>query len=402
MTRKGSFIALAVALAAALLPLRGAVAQDAALEVRLGAGLGRTVPAFTARPFAPEIDGVPTVQIHSGDVVTLDCCAILLPDGTDPSAWRDANQVASGAPYAPIVADPDGDVPGFSAAVKVSTFAFSPSRFDCGPPEDPCDFDINGDDVLNAGDSGPMSVRLTGNPNSTATVVPQIPREGADLVIEIVPANAATTTQAQLDEARSEMRAADRARALELMEELNKVNRVEEDGHWVYEVFAGYDEGPISLMAFFPQQLRVPRGSVVRYSFEHAISEPHTTTFPAGKAGKVSDRSFFPACDPDGTGDGPDTPGEFGESGPECPGDSEFEFDLARRMTAEIGDGTFPAPRRSYENSGLRGELLPTDIEGLAGGTEPWDVLFNKSSRKAYGYICVFHGHFMGGSVKVR
>jgi plastocyanin len=302
------------------------------------------------------------------------------------------------------VADPDADVAGLNAPSTINAGAFSPSQFDCGATAaDPCDFDANGDQMLNTGDTGAMFVRVSGTPNSTITAVPQIPRDDADLIIEIVNQNAATTTQAQIDEARSTLRAADRARALELLESLNEVTRTEEDGHWVYEVHAGYDEGPISLLAFMPANLRVPRGSVVRYSFSNAIAEPHTASFPLKKGIKAGEQGFVPACDPDGDGPGPDKRAEFSETGPPCAEGETFELDLGRRMTAEIGDGIFPAPKKGYESSGLRAELLPTNIEGLEGGTAPWDLQFNKrSSDGAFKYLCVFHGTFMGGRIRVR
>ena len=406
MRKPLSVVAAALALIATLVPTSSVSAQTTPISVQISAGLGREVPGFTARPMVPVIDGIPTVQVHSGDVIRVKGAVILLPEGQDPEAWRQDVATDPGDPWALFWADPDADLPGVNAPSHLNARSFSPTNFDCGfTADDPCEFDGSNKDLdtgpINSGDQGEWYVRISGQPNNTFYAVAQIPYGSVtDFRIQIVNPNAETTTQVQLDEAKKTFRAQDRATALSLMESLNTVTKYEEDGRMVYEVYAGYDEGPVSLLAYFPQKVRIPRGATVRYRFDRATLEPHTATFPFKAGVKAARTSFVPACDPDGSGEGPDTQANFSEEGPPCPEGDQFELDLAKRLTAQIGDGVYPgAPR--YESSGLRGAIVPEGVEDLAGGTDAWDVLFNKRS-DGFRYVCALHGGFMNGTVKVR
>src|SRR5688572_8027090 len=155
MHKRLSLAAAALALAVSLVPT-AATAQTDPLKVQVGAGIGRDVHGFTARPMVAEIDGIPTVQIHSGDTLQFLSPVILLPEGQDPDTWREQVATTPGDPWALIYADPDADLPGVNAPVHLNPRSFGPTNFDCGfAAEDPCTFDgTNADPDTGAVNSG--------------------------------------------------------------------------------------------------------------------------------------------------------------------------------------------------------------------------------------------------------
>ena len=385
-------------------------AQEGPLTVQVGAGLGRRVPGFTARAMAPHVDGVATVKVHSGDVVHIVGGMVFIPQGQTPESWADAVTSDPDDPYFPFKADPDPDLPGVQAPTFLNPTLFGPSDFSgCGATADnPCEYDGTNPDPfagsLNTGDMGEFYIRFTAQPNSEIWSTQPIDwPEESNLLFQVVPNGEEATTQEDVNSARKALKAQDRETALGLLPGLNEVNRHREDGKLVYDVWAGYDEGPILMFAFFPQNLTIPKGATVRYRFDHLNGEIHTATLPFEAGRKVVRNAFVPSCDPDGDGPGPDELANFDEEGPPCPELDQFEFDLGRRLTKRLGDGRFPGGPKTYESSGLEGPWAPTGVPGLQGGSDPWDLKFTKKSDdKGYRYICAVHGAFMSGRVRVR
>src|SRR5688572_28139795 len=156
MQKRLSLVAAALALAASLVPTTAATAQTEPLTVQISAGIGPDIHGFTARPMVPEIDGIPTVNIHSGDTLHFVSPVILLPEGQDPDTWRQQVATTPGDPWALFYPDPDADLPGVNAPVHLNPRAFGPTNLDCGfTVDDPCTFDgTNADPDTGAVNSG--------------------------------------------------------------------------------------------------------------------------------------------------------------------------------------------------------------------------------------------------------
>ena len=409
MSKKLSVGALALALVAALVPSGPVNAQTEPLKIKVGAGLGREVPGFTTRIFAPEVEGIPTITVARETVVRFTGQVILLPTGETPESWREAVASQPDDPFFVLRTDPDADLPGVNAPVGVNTLTFMPTDRACGTETTPCEFDGSGTDpiadVLNTGDESRRTyVRITAQHNATVWAVQPIPYldEAASLRIQVANPNDMATTQAAIDEARAELRDEDIQLAKDTMAELSQPSSSVEDGVTVHNVHVGGDEGPVALFTFLPHTIDVNEGDKVRFLFDTSVNEPHTATFPFKAGAKVTRTSFVPACDPDGDGDGPDEQPDFSGEGPPCPEEDQIEFDLRKKLTAQIGDGRFPAENKAYESSGMRWTQLPEGIDGLAGGTDPWDVQMTARNTDGFRYLCAFHGGFMSGLIKVR
>ncbi|HWL65845.1 MAG TPA: hypothetical protein VNP73_07715 [Actinomycetota bacterium] len=402
-------VAGAVALAASVVVAPSAQAQNV-IDVQMSRPLGKGLrDAFSVRPGAPIVDGVPTIEVARDGIVHLvDSPAILLPEGMAAMDWVDQYARGSDAPWAPIVADPDGDLPGLNAPSRLNIPAFDPTVEECGASAaDPCVFDGSNPDpiegVMSSGDIvSEFFVQITAQPNATIDVIPLVlaSDELVSLRIRVIAQEGEATTQAELDGAAQDVRAQERATALEIKKEINSVSRTREGDHWVYDAFGGYDTETIILFGFYPRKLQIKKGDRVVWHFPLAL-EAHTASFPFKKGLKAGNRGFAFACDPDGSGEGPDTPPGRSEEDPCNPG--EPELDLSRKITAQAGDGQFPGGSNKYENSGLKAGWLPTDIDGVKGGTEDWALAFNaRSSDKGFKYICIFHGRGMTGKVIVK
>lgn len=397
---------LAVALAAGLIAgMLTAVPAHAAvtLTVKAGGEFGKNEPAFTARMMAPDVDGVPTIQVHTDDVIHFLGTPVLLGRDQEPTAWWTQYGTGIDAYYGAIASDPDGDGQGVDAPTKFNLRIFSSTLDNCGDSEaNACSFDPGNDPmtVMNPGDEvDGYFVKVAAQPNTTFYAVNLPAASHTFLRIDVLPGNQEGTTQDQLDDAAKTLLAKDKRTYNRLADKLSKPTFTRRGGHRVYDAYAGYDTATIRILRMFPERLDVHKGDSVKWHF-HLVGEQHTASFPFKKADEVANSGFVPECDPDGQdGDGPDTPPDFQNPEAPCPEGSEPEFDLTRDLTAEHGDGVFPA---GFETSGLRGAVIPT-AEGIAGGTAPWTLKFAKASPdKGFKYLCALHGRFMSGSVEVN
>lgn len=397
-------VALAVGLVGAMLVVGPVRAGTQTLTVKTGGDFGENIPAGTARMMAPDVDGVPTVQIHTNDVIHFIGNAVLLPQGQEPISWWAQQGAGLDSPYGLVLSDPDGDGPGIDAPNKFNVPAFSSNLDNCGDSEtNPCSFDGSNSDpvagVMNPGDEvDGYFVKITAQPNDVIYATNLPPSSHTFLKIEVVANGQDTTTQAALDSAEQGLLTKDEATYHRIVKRLSKPTFTRRRGHRVYDAYAGYDTATVRIVRMLPEKLHLRRGDSVKWRF-HLVGEIHTATMPFKKGDEIANNGFVPECDPDGqSGDGPDTEPDFQNEAAPCPEGSEPEFDLIRKLSAEQGDGVFPG---GLESSGVRGETVPSG-PGLAGGTDPWSVRFPESSSdEGNRYLCAIHGRFMSGWIYV-
>ena len=389
-------------------PIVGAGAQTTAdYTIKMGFGVPH---GFSARPLAPVVNGVHTINVAMDAVIDLFGGGVILPEGTGPLEWHSENTNEVDAPFGLIASDPDADLEEpfpSDAPYKVNIAGIdTPTDATCGATaDDPCD--IDGATLFNGGDrfasaEGHFYVRVTGNPGTTLWVTSPF---GVSRLVALKIKVVATgvDTQAFIDTAAEAIKALERDEAAALHAKLSKSTTTHRtsSGRVIHDAFAGYDTDTFALLDFYPTKLVIQRGDKVRWHFGNLSLEQHGLAFPLNAAKNIaSNGSFIPVCDPDSDGEGPDTFTVDFETFT-CP-EGELEVDLGRGLTAESGDGKFPGGPQAVENSGFRGRNIPS-APGLAGGTDPWDLTFTKTSNDTgYKYICTFHGGFMNAFVVVR
>ena len=392
-------------------PIVGAGAQttaDYTIEMSFEVPRG-----FSIRTLAPLNHGVPTLNVAKDAVIDLFGGATLLPEGTGPLEWHSENAQEVDAPYGLILSDPDADLE--EPFVTDAPYKFNlpgidtPSNATCGGTVDnPCDFD--GSSLLHGGNrftgapgdpEGHFYVRITANPSSTLWATsPFNANKLSTLKINVVATGA--DTQTEVDDAAVAIRALEADAASALHNKLSKASTSHMvNGKRVWDAYAGYDSDTFALFDFYPTKLKIQQGDKVRWHFSTLSIEMHSLAFPLTSAKEIASNAFVPVCDPDDdAGEGPDTFTVDFETF-SCPSGT-LEFDLTRTFTEESGDGRFPGGAQKVENSGLRGENIPS-APGLAGGKDPWNLTFTKTTDSTgYKYICTFHGGFMNAYVIVR
>jgi plastocyanin len=376
--------------------------------------MGFGVPhGFSTRVLAPIDHGVPTLNVAMDDVIDLVGGTTLLPEGTGPIEWHSDNTQELDSPFGLLLSDPDADLQEpfpSDAPYKLNVAGLDiPTDATCGATADaPCE--IDGSSLFSGGNrfegpgaaDGHFFVQMTASPGTTlwATSAFSVNRLSA-LKINVVATG--VDTQAFVDEAAAAIRARERDAASALHAKLSKASTSHKvGGKRVWDAYAGYDTDTFALLDFYPTRLVIKKGDKVRWHFSNLTVEQHGIAYPLSAAKDiVSNEAFIPVCDPDGdSGEGPDTFTVDFETFT-CPS-GELELDMGRGLTAESGDGKYPGGAQNIENSGFRGPNIPS-APGLAGGTDPWDLTFTKtSSDRGFKYICTFHGGFMNAFVVVR
>jgi hypothetical protein len=407
MRNRRKLAALAVlGLIAGLLAPSARAGLPAALTVRVGADVPK---GFSSRVYAPPIDGVPTIQIHQGDTVNLLGGMGLLPVGTGPYEFYAENGGGIDRPISFFWSDPDPDLEDpfpSEAAVKFNDAFFL--DIGCGGDAgSPCSFDASGPDFFNPGDREPYGgntfVEINADPNDTIWAIGgYAPNKDNILRIQIVPGGDDVTTQTELDDAYDRLLARDIDEARSIHAALiEKATSHRVGNRRVWDAYVGYDTDVLALFAMYPKRIRLNKGDTVRFHFDQLNVEFHSAVFPLNTGLEIAANGFLPVCDPDG--DGGTAPDNFTvdfETFTCEAGTGNLEVDLTRPMTAEHGNGTFNGS--DHENSGLRGQNVPS-VPGVAGGGDPWDLKFGKESNaKGFKYICGFHGAEMKGFVVVK
>lgn len=349
------------------------------------------VPAFSARIYPGSI------KVQRGDTIHFSDNVTLLPQGDYPQDFIPENVWRLDGRYGVIVDDPDEG----PEARK-----FGPeTQDDCGSQANPCEWGLNSDPIFPAfpedGPDADYSIWVTVDA-VPGTVLWGTTLPGSDVNtnvrVEVVAPNEAASTQAELDARAAQLMRKDYEDALALHNKMSakRTSHVNAQGQKVFDIFVGAAAGPIEFLASYPKKISVPRGARVMYHFQYE-SEIHTATFGGGE---ILQNGFMPVCDPDGDdGTAADTEPNFGPDGPPCEPPAELEFDLDPRILYETGDNRHTG-RSDFENSGLKAPTFPEETEFDA---DPWTVRMTKSSNaKGFKYICIVHGGFMGGRVRVR
>lgn len=343
-----------------------------------------------------------TLTVHKGDVLHFTSegfhTATLLPKNVGADDWIDNNASQPTQPYSLAVADPDDG----TSPVKIdfNTAVFLPSQFTCGgASQGPCTYD--GSAPLNSG------VPLQGNLDFSATVdanpgdffyVICLVHHHMRMKVNVVPDSQATTTQTDIDSAKSAGISQDMDEAAALANKLNARQSSHSigGGKKVWDVFNGFDTNDFSLYAQFPSKVTIHKGDKVRWHFAQLVSEVHSTVFPASQADEWANSVGNPPyCDPDKTtsGDGPQ-PGAPATS-------TDFPFCSGGPVQIEL-----PFPDANAYGTGNGKVSSKTDVEGspIEGpeglGTAPYTLSFPVPG--VYSYACGIHGSLMRGTVVVK
>lgn len=350
------------------------------------------VPAFSGRIYPGSI------KVQLGDTIHFSDSVVLFPQGVYPQDWIPENVWSLDGQHGAVVADPDDG----EGAVK-----FGPEgRDDCGAQANPCSWGPNSAPIFPAFPAeddpnpdystwvtvdAPPGTVLWGNTLASSEV-------NTNIRVEVVAPNETASTQEELDARAAQLLRKDYEDAVALHNKMSakRTSHRNAQGQKVYDIWVGADSGPLEFFASYPQKITVPRGARVMYHFNDE-NEPHTATF-GGR--EIIQNGFMPACDPDGDdGTAADTEPNFGPDGPPCTPPAELEFDIDPRVIYETGDGRMTG-RSDYENSGLKAPIFPENTEF---DLNPWTVRMTKSSNaKGFKYICIVHGGFMGGRVRVK
>ena len=398
-------------LLAVMAPGSPATAQTAELTVQVGepflVGKNCNPDAFTGCRTGESMRFLaPTLKVHKGDTLTFDFpgfhTAALLPVDTDFLAFRSANTGGIDKPFSIFISDPDdttaeGATPA-KPAVKANPAAASPSvggvPADCGAADNPCEYD--GSEVVNSGlpqgpPPTPFTTTINANPGESFWVICLL-HTHMNLRVNVVPDSEATTTQAEIDAARTSMISYDKewAEATDAKLISKQSSHTTASGQKVYDVFAGKDNHWASLNGFYPAKTTVSKGATVRFHWSNLVYEDHTVTMPKPAAFTLFDEFFTLGCDPDGdSGTSPDTAPT--SEGPPCEDMMQLEIDTTARVFNGIGDGIFTGAS-DLEHSGFRGAQFRNDH---------LDVKFTKAStKKGWKYFCMLHP--MNGRVVVK
>jgi len=227
-----------------------------------------------------------------------------------------------------------------------------------------------------------------------------------NLKVEVVSPLDAASTQEELDARADALRTKDYEDALALHNRMGakRTSHTNAAGQKVYDVFVGASGGPIEMFASYPSRISVPKGARVQFHFMSQV-DAHTATFGGSRAREVLFNFLIGACDPDGDeAAGPDVDpiGEDPETGfPLCPEGTELEADIHDLAPWAVGNGRVTG-NSDYENSGLIFPLFP-DGGSFDVNPSPMTERFTTvSSKKGFKFICLVHGGFMGGRVRVK
>lgn len=358
------------------------------------------VPGFSARVYPG------SVTVHDGDTLHFDFAFLgMAPQGDYPQEVMGANDTQIGESRSFFLFDPDdGD-----KALKANLGVLFGEGDDCGTEANPCVWGPNSDIIFPAfqEDAPDLFVRIDAAPGTTlwgATFVS--PDVNVNFKVQVVDDAEPTSTQEELDARAASLRTKDFEDALALHNKMQAKQTFHRNaaGKKVFDVFVGAAAGPIELLASYPRRTKIREGQRVQFHFMGQM-EPHTATFGGPKAREVFRNFLIPACDPDGDGGAlPDVdPTGFDETTetPICPEGTELEGDIHELLPWAVGDGKV---RRNsdYENSGLQFPHFP-DGSDFDVNPDPWTEKFPKASnKKGFKFICLVHGGFMGGRVKVR
>jgi len=385
-----------------LLPMAPTSAGVAApLTVHVGFPLfelpeAQGAPADGDRFYAPPLD------VHAGDVVTFAFdgfhTATLLPANTDADTFVQDQATGVDAPFSFISPDPDDGGTAAQPQLKGNNAVLAATAdgvpVSCGVEADPCSAGakVVNSGIFQANDPPSFSVTVDGAVGDTVSVLCLI-HTNMRLDLHVVDAGATATTQADIDAFHDTTIVSDATAAAKKNNKMltKQTGTKLPDGSTMWDAYAGIDGPGYALLAMYPAVLDIHKGDSVRWHFDKLRFEDHTVTMPFAQAKDVAANTFVPLCDLDGAGTEPRVPPDL--PGPPFCSVGEVEFSIPTDMAYERGNGTFKGS--DYENSGAVGANL--DV-----GVAPFDETFPAvSPTKGFKYMCLIHGGFMSGRVKV-
>ena len=384
-TKRWASLAVAAGTLAGVAALPATTAQAAATAYNVQVGGDRVVSGHLVdgmRFFAP-----PDFTVHKGDTIKFTMAgfhtATLLPDDQqNPDLWRAQNQAGLGSPYSLIVPDSD-DGPTQFMFNNADALQSDPS---CGTPTTPCDYD--GKSLVNSGAfNSDFSVTIDDNPGASIWVICLI-HPDMSMHITVVPDNTTATTQAAVDQYKTDTLAAENESAKALIPKLEKQTKHKTaNGTVVWDAYAGFDQDGYGLDAMFPHTLHVKKGQTVRWHFSQLMGNIHTVTFPKSKAGQLNGEFGSPICE-GASGDTPPT----SQAPPFCADPTTLELHVP--AVALVAGG-----KSSYRGAGFR----TSGVEGVgAPSMAPYDLKFTgRSGKSGFKYACIIHGTMMDGTVIV-
>lgn len=384
------------ALGVALMPAAAQGQTGTTYEIEVGADFfEQGAPGFSAR-FYPG-----SVSLHPGDTLHFFGFGspVMFPEGMEPVEAAERWQLDVGDQNFPLVPDPDEGTTGYK--FDEAAFAPTPAGIGCGTQADPCEWDgSNPDEVFIPELFEELYVTITANPGDVIYGA-SFGGHDSSFRIEVIANNATADTQAALDARAAQLKSDDLNKALALHSKYSakRTSHMTPSGK-VYDVWAGVENGPVSLLGFYPRRITIKKGQTVQWHFDYEGMEIHNVVLSFNKGMEILQSAGIPQCDPDGDeGPGPDTEATFSEQGPVCPEGSTLEFDLDPRELFETGNNVFTG-NSDTETSGLRsGQLLQDGFFSES----PWNLKFkNTSNDKGWRYLCTIHGPgLMGGRVRV-
>jgi plastocyanin len=205
--------------------------------------------------------------------------------------------------------------------------------------------------------------------------------------IEVVPATAAASDQAALDQESARLFEIDTKKAAALHKRYgSKKSKRKVGGKTTWTAWAGVETATISLRRMYPSKLTVGKGDRVRWMFNKNVYSAHTVTFPMSRGRQIAGAFPIITCDPDG--DAVDPTGEqepardtrpTSSDPPYCDDYSQLEFDVPSGMPGPMGDAKVTSSS-DLASSGVRGK-------GLATSVAPYTLTFTKPSKKGYSYV---------------
>jgi plastocyanin len=383
-----------------LLPMAPTSAAVAPLSVQVGAPLFE-MPEAAGAPADGDRFYAPALDVHAGDTVTFAFAgfhtATLLPANTNADTFvQDETSGVDGA-YSFIIPDPDDGGTADQPLLKANPAIVAPTiggvPVTCGTDTNPCSA---GSAVVNSGlpfaEPAAFSVTANAAVGQTVSVLCLI-HTAMRLDINVVASTATTTTQAEIDTYLDTTSASDATKAGKKHQKLlnGQTGTQLSDGSTMWDAYAGFDGPGYGLLAMYPAVLDIKKGDSVRWQFDKLRFEDHTVTMPFADAKDVAKNTFVPYCDLDGAGSDPRVAPDLPP--PAFCGAGELEFSIPTEMAYQQGNGTFKGS--DYENSGAVGANFDA-------GVAPFDVKFAAvSPNKGFKYMCLIHGGFMHGFVKV-
>ena len=404
--RRLSLLALVSMLAGLLILPAGTARAQTTYEVLVGQDFfNMGVPGFSGR-FYPG-----SMKVHQGDTLHFDFPIGMTQIGEYPQELMGAHDAQIGEEGTalasqPLLFDPDDGPDALKG--NLGSFLFGGGD-DCGAQDNPCSWGPNTDPIFPAftDEEAGVFVTVDAPPGTTLWGASfSSPDVNVNLKVEVVNNAEAASTQEELDQkaARLLEKDAEDAAALHNKMSAKKTWHLNAQGKRVFDVFVGASAGPIELLASYPRRTAIRQRQRVQFHFMDQM-EPHTATFGGSNARDVLQNFFIGACDPDGDeGAGPDVdPIDFDpETGlPVCPEGTELEADVHELAPWAVGNGRVNG-NSDYENSGLQFPHFP-DGSDFDVNPDPWTLGFPKAStKKGFKFICLIHGGFMGGRVRVR